>query len=144
MVFVYPRSSAKIRGKLFIHSALAGVTAPGHPAGKRRWDSYFGRAGAGHSGWQTPIVPPPTPKQQPHGRLQMSPFMHKLPHALIACVPLRNWCRESALAERAPINIVANKILLGIVRSPFLDQFKFGGGGGGPSGWQLPPVPNGL
>jgi hypothetical protein len=74
----------------------------------------------------------------------MSPFMHELPQALIAFVPERNWRRDIALAERTPINIVANKILLVIVRSPFLDQFEFGGGGGGPSGWQLPPVPNGL
>jgi hypothetical protein len=140
----YPRSSAKIRGKFFIHSAFAGVTAPGHPAGKTPVGSYFGRAGAGHSGWQVPKVPPPTPKQQPHGRLQMSPVVQELPQALIAFVPVRNWRTDIALAERTPINMVANKILLVIVRSPFLDQFKFGGGGGGPSGWQLPPVPNGL
>jgi hypothetical protein len=74
----------------------------------------------------------------------MSPVMHELPHALIASVPVRNWRRDIALAERTPINMVANKTLLAIVRSPFLDQFKFGGGGGGPSGWQKPPVPEGL
>jgi hypothetical protein len=74
----------------------------------------------------------------------MSPVVQELPQALIAFVPVRNWRRDIALAERTPINMVANKILLVIVRSPFLDQFKFGGGGGGPSGWQLPPVPNGL
>jgi hypothetical protein len=73
----------------------------------------------------------------------MSPVVQELPHALIAYVPVRNWRRDIALAERTPINIVANKILLVIVRSTFLDH-KFGGGGGGPSGWQLPPVPNGL
>ena len=84
---------------------------------------YF-LAGAGHSGWQTPTGPPPGPKQQPHGRLQMSPVMHELPHALIACVPVRNWCSDIALAERTPINIVANKTLLAIVRSPFFDQFS--------------------
>jgi len=45
---------------------------------------HFGRAGGGPSGWQTPVVPPPTPKKQPHGRLQMSPLVHGLPHATIA------------------------------------------------------------
>jgi hypothetical protein len=90
------------------------------------------------------MVNPPGPKQQPHGRLQMSPVVQELPHALIAFVPVRNWRTDIALAERTPINIATNKSLLAIVRSPFLDQFKFGGGGGGPSGWQLPPVPKGL
>jgi hypothetical protein len=51
---------------------------------------YFFRDGAGHSGWQVPVVPPPRPKQQPHGRLQMSPVVQKLPHATIACVPVLN------------------------------------------------------
>jgi hypothetical protein len=50
----------------------------------------FFRAGAGHSGWQVPTGPPPGPKQQPHGRLQMSPLVHGLPHATIACVPVLN------------------------------------------------------
>jgi hypothetical protein len=52
----------------------------------------------------------------------MSPVVQELPHALTAYVPVRNWRRDIALAERTPINIVANKILLVIVRSPFLDQ----------------------
>jgi hypothetical protein len=38
----------------------------------------------------------------------MSPVMHELPHALIAFVPVRNWRRESALAERAAVNIAAS------------------------------------
>jgi hypothetical protein len=69
---------------------------------------YFGRAGAGHSGWQVPIVPPPTPKQQPHGRLQMSPVVQELPHATTACVPVLNWCRDNALAERAAASIAVS------------------------------------
>jgi hypothetical protein len=65
------------------------------------------------------MVNPPGPKQQPHGRLQMSPVVQELPHALIAFVPVRNWRTDIALAERTPINIVTNKSLLAIVRSPF-------------------------
>ncbi len=38
----------------------------------------------------------------------MSPVMHELPHALIASVPVRNWRRESALAERAAVSIAAS------------------------------------
>jgi hypothetical protein len=40
----------------------------------------------------------------------MSPVMHELPQALIAYVPVRNWRRDIALAERTPINIVATKL----------------------------------
>lgn len=127
-LWFYPRSSAKIRGKavgrMLLRRAFRG--------------SYFGRAGAGHSGWQVPTGPPPGPKQQPHGRLQMSPVVHELPHALTAYVPVRNWRRDIALAERTPINIVANKILLAIVRSPFLDQFSLPVGAvGRPAGKSL-------
>jgi hypothetical protein len=74
--------------------------------------THFGSEGAGPSGWQTPVVPPPTPKKQPHGRLQMSPLVHGLPHATIACVPVRNWWTDNAPDERAAASIVANINLL--------------------------------
>jgi hypothetical protein len=38
----------------------------------------------------------------------MSPVMQELPQALIAFVPVRNWRRESALAERAAVSIAAS------------------------------------
>jgi hypothetical protein len=99
---------------------------------------YFFRAGAGHSGWQVPTVPPPTPKQQPHGRLQMSPLVHVFPHATIACVPVRNWRTESALAESTARNIEAIRTFftIGILLYGYL-LFR---AGAGPSGWQIPVV----
>jgi hypothetical protein len=51
---------------------------------------YLGTAGAGHSGWQVPVVPL-RPKQQPQGRLQMSPLAHGLPQATTALVDVLNW-----------------------------------------------------
>lgn len=75
---------------------------------------HFGRAGAGHSGWHVPVVPPPGPKQHPHGRLQVSPMVQKLPHATIACVPVFNWCRDNALAERAAASIAMSISFLAI------------------------------
>ncbi|HEY2117007.1 MAG TPA: hypothetical protein VGJ51_18055 [Candidatus Angelobacter sp.] len=85
-----------------------------HDSVKQSRFVYFGRAGAGHSGWQTPVGPPPGPKQQPHGRLQMSPVVQKLPHATIACVPVLNWWRDNALAERAAVSIAASISFLAI------------------------------
>jgi hypothetical protein len=68
----------------------------------------------------------------------MSPVVQELPQALIAFVPVRNWRSDIALAERTPINIVANKILLAIVRSPFYDQFSLRVGAvGRPAGKSL-------
>jgi hypothetical protein len=68
----------------------------------------------------------------------MSPVVQELPHALIAFVPVRNWCMDIALAERTPINMVANKTLLAIVRSPLLDQFSLPVGAvGRPAGKSL-------
>jgi hypothetical protein len=46
--------------------------------------AHFVGEGGGPSGWQTPVVPPPRPKKQPHGRLQISPLVQGLPHATIA------------------------------------------------------------
>lgn len=112
-----PHSSAKIRGK----ASWPDVIAPGLPTPV---GLYFGRAGKGHSGWQVPMVNPPTPKQQPHGRLQMSPVVQGLPHALTAFVPVRNWRTDIALAERTPKNMVANKIFLTIVCSPIFGSIQ--------------------
>lgn len=53
----------------------------------------------------------------------MSPAMQELPHALMAWVPVRNWRRESALAERAPRNIMAIKTCL-IIIVLLLDKFS--------------------
>jgi hypothetical protein len=38
----------------------------------------------------------------------MSPVVQKLPQATIAWVPVFNWCRDNALAERAAASIAVS------------------------------------
>ena len=48
----------------------------------------------------------------------MSPVVQELPHATIACVPVLNWCRDNALAERAAVSIAASMSFLVIGLAP--------------------------
>jgi hypothetical protein len=96
---------------------------------------YFGGAGAGPSGWQTPVVRPSNSPKQKQGRLQMSELVQGLPQATTACGVVPNWRMDKALAERTARNIAANNAFLSINRAPY-----FGGAGAGPSGWQTPVV----
>jgi len=73
----------------------------------------------------------------------MSPVMQELPQALIAFVPVLSWRTDSALAERTPMSMVANKIFF-TMDGPLSSIQFVDPGGGGPSGWQKPPVPKGL
>lgn len=43
---------------------------------------HFGDAGAGPSGWQTPVVPSPRPKKQKHRLAQIVARVHGLPQAV--------------------------------------------------------------